>query len=127
MHHVKLAPLLYCLYDSMANHSQSLLCYFFHELLSGFVIIYKTYAWWMVTLLCTTYIVWLNYQLYYLLSVMRLYSPVPFLLMWTHTSLNDKTSWLFKFHLNYNGEQLCCLTTVCPDTPNLINELLEHT
>jgi cytochrome b subunit of formate dehydrogenase len=127
MHCVKLAPLLYCLYDSMANHSQYLLCFLFHELFSGTVIIYKTFAWWMVTLLCTMYTIWLNYQLYYLLSVMRLYSRVTLLLIWTHTTPNDKIPWLFKFNSNYNGEQLCCLTTDCTNTPSLINELLEHT
>jgi hypothetical protein len=127
MHCVNLALILYCLYDSMANHSQSLLCYFFHELLSGIVIIYKTYAWWMVILLCTLYNLWLNYQLYCLLSVMRFYSPDPFLFMRALTSHKDKTIWLFKCQLNHNSEPLCCLTIFCPDTSNLINELLEHT
>jgi hypothetical protein len=127
MHYVTLAPLLNCLYDSLANHSQSPLCFSFHELFSGTVIIYKTFPWWMVTLLCTMYTVWMNYQFYYLLSVMRFYSPVSLLLIWTLSTPNDKTTWLFKFHSNYNSEQLCCLTTECSDILSLINELLEHT
>jgi hypothetical protein len=127
MHCVNLALILYCQHDSMANHSQSLLCYYFYELPSGIVIFYKTYTWWMVILLCTLYNLWLNYQLFCLSSVMRFYSPVPFLFMRALISHNDKSIWLFKFQLIHNSDQLYCLTVYCPDTFNLINELLEYT
>jgi hypothetical protein len=122
-----LSVFLYCLHDSMANHSHLIYSYYFYEHPSGYVIIYKTYAWWMEKLLCNMCNLWLIYQYYCLSSVLKYFYPLLLLLMRPLITHDDQLSWLFKNYLIHISEQLCCLTVYCPDVDNLINELLEYT
>jgi hypothetical protein len=110
MYWANLSYILYCLDDSVANHSHFHYSCYFNGHPTGYVISYKTFIWLLEQYLCNIGNLWLVYQFYCLPLVLSHIFPLHHLSMRPFLISDDSIEWFFNHTLIQIGEQLCCLT-----------------